>query len=493
MSEHHPDRTDLEQYARSEMAAAEGRWVEDHLRAGCTVCQRIVDDLLPALDELCFSTLCDGLMTPRILQSAGISQNPTTPPTPPTPPTPLTPPTAELPEDPPYAENPEEAAWSKVFAKIEARHALISEERANAPRLVSELMRHSQPERIALLHSGVRFKTWALCELLIEESFRVGFSDLSAALELAQIALQAAEQLDAQYYGASVVQDLRARAWAYLGNARRINYDLTGAEQALNIAERLVEQGSADPLEEARILDLRASLLSDQGWLEEAADLLDSVIDIYEDVRDLHRKGRALISKGVSLGNAGFPEEAIELIPEGLSLLDREVEPRLVLMARHNLIVFLNDSGRCVEALRQLERLRSCYRAFPEPYIEIRLFWLEGRIAAGLRHFEEAERALKEVRRRLLDSSLAYEAALATLDLANIYLEQGRRDEVRRLAEEMLPIFLSQDVHRHAIAALVVFQQAVEGDHVTPARIQEIASYLLRARKNPRLCFRAAA
>jgi tetratricopeptide (TPR) repeat protein len=463
MSEHHPDRTDLEQYARCAVATAEERWIEDHLRSGCTVCQRQVDALLPGGSE-------------RRL---------------PSPPAPSAPYDGALPAG--GAAGDEELAWSKVLSRVEERLAQISEERAKAPRLVAELMRHPLPERLGLLRPGSRFVTLAVCELLIDESFRVGFNNPPAASELAELALQVVERLDGRHYGRSVVQDLRARAWAYLGNARRINYDLAGAEKALNVAERLVEQGSADPLEEARILDLRASLLCDQGWLEEAADLLDNVIDIYEDVRDLHGKGRALISKGVFLGNAGFPEEAIELIPEGLSLLDWEAEPRLVLMGRHNLIVFLNDCGRSIEALRQLERFRGCYREFEDPTAEIRLIWLEGRIAAGLGRFEQAELALVEVRRRLLEQALGYDAALAMLDLAGIYLEQGRRDEVRRLAEDMLPLFMAQSVHRHAIAALVAFQQAVEGDHVTPARIQEIASYLLRARKNPRLCYRAQA
>ena len=119
-----------------------------------------------------------------------------------------------------------------------------------------------------------------------------------------------------------MVQDLQARAWAYLGNARRIAFDLAGAEEALARAERLAESGSADPLEEARILDLRASLLSDQGHFEQAAELLDVVVDIYDDLREPHRKGRAMISKGVFLGYAGWPEEAIRQIRKGLGLAD---------------------------------------------------------------------------------------------------------------------------------------------------------------------------
>jgi len=57
----------------------------------------------------------------------------------------------------------------------------------------------------------------------------------------------------------------------------------------------------------------------------------------------------------------------------------------------------------------------------------------------------------------------------------------------------MLAVFLSQDVHRQAAAALAVFQQAAELDSATPVLLEEIATYLQRARKNPRLRFESTA
>jgi tetratricopeptide (TPR) repeat protein len=289
------------------------------------------------------------------------------------------------------------------------------------------------------------------------------------------------------------VEDLQARAWAYLGNARRIAFDLEGAEAALARAERLVEEGSADPLEEARILDLRASLLSDQGRFEQAAELLEVVIDIYGDLGETHRKGRAMISKGVFLGYSGWPEEAIRQIRKGLGLVDWDREPRLVLMARHNLTWFLNDSGRAEEALRQLARFRHTYDEFSDAWTLLRLAWLDGRIAGGLGRLDQAEKVLRDVRRRFLAAGHGYDAALVTLDLAHLHLERGRAAEVRLLAEELLDLFLAHDIHRQALAALAVFQQAVAMDAATPGLVQQISSYLVRARKNPQLRFEKAA
>jgi tetratricopeptide (TPR) repeat protein len=445
MNVRHPDRNAFERFSRGAAAVAEERWIEDHLRSGCALCQRQVDDLLqhafaPAMDE------------------AG-----------------------------------QDAAWDRLFAALGERLSRAGSERSEAPARLAELLDRPWEEWPVLLRLDRRLQTLAVCELLIEKSFEEGFRDAARAIGLAEQGLLLAGLLDGDRYGRSVVQDLQARAWAYLGNARRIAFDLAGAEEALTRAERLAEGGSADPLEEARILDLRASLLSDQGHFEQAAELLDVVIDIYSELNEPHRKGRAMISKGVFLGYSGWHEEAIRQLRKGLSFVDWDREPRLVLMARHNLAWFLTDHGRAEEALRQLERFRHTYHEFSSSWTGLRLAWLEGRIAGRLGRLDEAESSLGEVRRRFLAEGQGYDASLVTLDLARLYLEEGRTAEVRTLAAEMLDVFLSHDIHRQALAALAVFQRAAEMDRATPGLVAEISSYLVRARKNPLLRFEQAA
>jgi tetratricopeptide (TPR) repeat protein len=467
MNARHPDRNALERFSRGQASAAEERWIEDHLRSGCAVCQ-------PEIDALLLLTLTPAPFGELRPEDLAFDPEPG-------------------PEPGPEETTLEGLGWDRLFATIEQRLALVSVERRDAAPLVAELLSYPPGERQVLARNSGRFQTLAVCELLIDMSFEEGFRDAPRSIELAELGLLMAGLLDEERYGFSVVRDLEARAWAFLGNARRIAFDLPGAEEALVNAERVAEEGSADPLEEARILDLRASLLSDQGRFEQAAELLDAVIDIYDDLHEPHRKGRAMVSKGVVLGYAGWPEEAIRQIRRGLGLLDWEREPRLVLMARHNLAWFLNDCGKSEEALHQLERFRHTYQEYDDSWIGLRLSWLAGRIAMGLGHFEEAEQALREVKLQFLAGGHGYDASLVTLDLAHLYLKEERLPEVRALAEEMLAVFLSHDIHHQALAALGVFQKAAQADGATPGLVDEIAHYLRRARRNPRLRFVPAA
>jgi hypothetical protein len=104
----------------------------------------------------------------------------------------------------------------------------------------------------------------------------------------------------------------------------------------------------------------------------------------------------------------------------------------------------------------------------------------------------EAIAALRQVRIDFASRGVPYDAALATLDLAVLLLEDGRAAEVRALAPEMAPIFASLDVHREALAALRLFWRAVEREQVTAELGRHLLRFLERARYDPELRFDAS-
>jgi tetratricopeptide (TPR) repeat protein len=447
----HPDQCTLERFACGDLSEVESHRIEHHLRSGCATCQAEVDQLLLPLAEGSATWL-------PLLQGPAI-----------------------LSDDP--------KALAQTFDRLEQRLALIELERAAAPALVDGLLAQPHTQRFAVVRSRPELHTLAVCELLVDRSSQAGFADAPRALELAELAVEVSDCLPPGHYGTSVVQDLKARSWAYLGNARRLKGDLNGAEQALAYAECLAEDGSADPLEEGRILDLKASLLADQGRLEQAVALLDLSIEIYTEVNDPHRSGRAMLFQGIVQGNAGRPERAIALIRQALPLLEPGREPHLSRLASYHFAWFLNDCGRAEEAAAELAALRRIAGEGPEPWAGFRLTWLEGRIETGRGRYAAAEKALRQARRHFLERDSGYDASMVTLDLAALFLKQGRIEELQRLAGEMFPLFVARDVHRQAIAALVAFKQAAEMESVSLGLLQEIGAYLLRARRNPKLRF----
>lgn len=79
--------------------------------------------------------------------------------------------------------------------------------------------------------------------------------------------------------------------------------------------------------------------------------------------------------------------------------------------------------------------------------------------------------------------------AMVSLDLALVYAKQGRTAELQQLAEEMHAIFESQEIHREAFAALLLFQEAAREERLTVERVEGFIRYFKKARVNPGLRF----
>jgi hypothetical protein len=119
----------------------------------------------------------------------------------------------------------------------------------------------------------------------------------------------------------------------------------------------------------------------------------------------------------------------------------------------------------------------------------VRFRWLQGTVAAGLGWTQEALGHLEAVREEFIRRGIAYDAALVTLEIAGLHLQEGRTAEVKRLACEVVTIFQAQKVHREALAAVQLFREAAERETVTRETVRQLLSYLQRARNEPGLRF----
>jgi tetratricopeptide (TPR) repeat protein len=372
---------------------------------------------------------------------------------------------------------------------MESRRVALDAERYEAPSLFVELVGCPQDKRSLMLGKTKRFHTWGLFELLIERSLEMGKRDPAFAEELARLALQLSDSLDYTHYGVKLIEDLRARAWAHLGNSRRIRSDLFGAEEAFERAEMHFKRGTRDPLEKALLLDLKASLRRGQRRFDEALRLLWRAVSIFVQYGHPHRAGRSLVNMSVVYHYRGTPAEGIPLLYRALDLINPEQEPRLLLCARHNLVDYLAACGRFIEAQEMYRQTRPLYRDFTDAWTQNRRRWVKGKIARGLGQAGQAESLFLAARDGFIAEGIPYDTALVSLEIATLYAEQGRTADLKRLAAEMVPIFSSLHIHREALAALAFLRQAVEAERASLAVVTSVADYLRRAEHDASLRF----
>jgi len=106
--------------------------------------------------------------------------------------------------------------------------------------------------------------------------------------------------------------------------------------------------------------------------------------------------------------------------------------------------------------------------------------WTEASIAQGLGRTGEAEAAYREVQGKFLDLGKNYDVALVSLDLATLLAGEGRTEELKGIAGEILPVFESREVPQEALAALLLFQRACAEERATAELVRQIAATLRR-------------
>jgi tetratricopeptide (TPR) repeat protein len=316
-------------------------------------------------------------------------------------------------------------------------------------------------ERFALVEANPRFHTYGFYQRLLEASRWYIRTDPAEAVDVVRLAITVAEHLAPGPLGKKRVADLRAAAWASLGNARRLASDFEGSRRSFNKAWKVLEEeGTNSPMDRAHIIGLESGYMQDMGEFETAEASLEEALEIYRSLGDAHLEGRTLLKMGDCIGQVD-PERGIARIRQALPLIEVSKEARLELCAEHDLAWFLNDSGKPEEALVVLDRARPVYQQFPDRWTQLRLHWLEGRIAANIGDLAEAESIFGHLWDELHARNLNHELVLVSIDLAEVLVRKGEGERAAELIAECQPIMKAWRLHRYALAAWIVFQQAL--------------------------------
>jgi tetratricopeptide (TPR) repeat protein len=373
----------------------------------------------------------------------------------------------------------------QALPAVLGRHASdLMKQMRQAERDLEELLAIRPAERLVRVdRSRSRFRGPVLAERLIQESRRRTPASPGEGLDLAELARAVVHRSPDHPDTFSLL----ALASAQMANACRAGGDLRQAEEHFRHVRYLVRnQGVTDPLTLAQIDHLEGSLRKDQRRFQEAEELLTRSAMLFRISGDAAETARVLLKLGELSFHQGLLDRAVEMVQAALERLAPEEEPRLYLNGRHNLALYLAEAGRFAQAAGLVAADADLYRRHPEPWTQLRLSWLRGKIAAGLGDAAEAERLFRETRDGFVRQENGYDAAMASLDLALLYLKEGRTADVLPLAEEMAALFESRDVHREALAAVLLFQEAAERDEVTAGMVRELAARLETARRGAR-------
>jgi tetratricopeptide (TPR) repeat protein len=428
----HPTATELDGFAWNRTPTARTRAIVTHLMRGCASCRAAVAPHFAALL---------GLAPPPEL-------------------------TLSAQEDAEY-----DAVIDRVFTNVLVRARELRDGRPPAP------LAASADAGVEALPEVSRPPEVPQFEALLKQSWALRNENPAEMMRLAEEARDLAESLGSTL-GAAAAADLRCRAWIELGNAHRVTDNFSAAERALGRATEFYLEGSQDEILAARLFSIQASTLGDCRRFDLAETALDLVFTIHRRRGDDHEAGRALLKKGIYAGYRGNTDQALQLMDQGLSLLDEDREPALVYTALHNKARFLLDSGQLREARMALWKAKARGLDSGGQVFRLRTRWLEGQINAALGESDRAEAAFREVQAGFQEVRLIYKAALVGLELGALLLRQTRTEAAAREILASADTFMALGIGREASASVLLLRGAAEQRIVDAGLIEYVADQL---------------
>ena len=365
-------------------------------------------------------------------------------------------------------------AMDSMLRDLQSRTARVSQERAQAPALLAELLAMPNQEREAAVATQPHFQTYSLASYTLERCEKVVTHDPVMAGELARLARVIAGQADPRQCGGSAaLADLEAYATAMEGNAQRVRNEFRPAHRMFMEARQAQERGGADPDLSARIDLLEASLRRDLRQFPSALDLLEKAERIFVTLKDRNLQARTLINRATVYLVMRELDRVVENLQKALPLAQ---DPWLALAVRHNLIFALAECGRARDAADLYQESQQLYLQFTDPLTTSRRIWAEGLIAREIgEDLGEAERLLTQAADRLAEHGYPMDAALAGLDLVTVYARRGQASEVLRVASNLVGMFQMRDMNPEALAALKMVHEAAEHEAVNLSLLAQVA------------------
>jgi tetratricopeptide (TPR) repeat protein len=337
----------------------------------------------------------------------------------------------------------------------------------------------SLPQQIKRLESVPTLRTVHMVNAVLDDCEQTAFSDPHQAEQEALLAQRLIALLPSQRLPQHLRSGLEGRSLTIIANCRRLLQKWKGAEEAIGKAEECFKNGSGDLGREARLLSVHASLCCDLGNPSQALTLLSRAAANCRAINDWEGVARLAVQEAGTLFASGKAEEAMSRAEEVLALRSILVSRRLEFLARSIITESLAVLDRPLEALLSFIDSKPLHYEFPE--YRLRISYLRARVLDALNLPREAERLLRVVAHRNMNTEQYKEAFLTMLTLFEMHFKRGNLDKAEEVCTETLKMFerSGEACHAQMVKVWEELQRMVQGRRLTDPELRDVRQYLV--------------
>ncbi|MEA2464965.1 MAG: hypothetical protein QOJ98_2712 [Acidobacteriota bacterium] len=391
--------------------------------------------------------------------------------------------------------------WNQRELRIEAVPSTIATLRAFADRMTHEDTRAEAV--LAELLTGSR-DTWrsrleahpewwhaGVVRKLIAASERAIDTMPPDAVEITVMATGIADQLDPAAYPSDTIARLRGAAWRDYAYALYYTGAFSKAEAAIAVAEQHFAACVVNEYELGRLGIVRALVLRAFERFDEAANAASASTEAFSRFEDTHRVVSARLAEVHMLFSRSDFARAERL------LLNAEREISATPHAHTHALV-LGSLGYCSRKLGHVDEAIAYYEASAALFGDLgsvteaaRTRWSVAATLADAGRLTEARERMTTVLPEFERLGMSSEAAVMSLDIAELLTANERFDEVQLVCSSAMEIFKRAGTvyTSRALTALAFMREAAAHRTVTPAQVRTVREYIRRLPAEPNLLF----
>jgi tetratricopeptide (TPR) repeat protein len=313
----------------------------------------------------------------------------------------------------------------------------------------------------------------------------------SRAHEITLIVARYARSMQVPPDFAFVLRALEGEAWRDHASVLRQLDRPDRAMRAIRRARQCLMETLGSSLQLAAVDLIEAPLLHDRGRHEEALQMVRRAAHGFAMSGDHARFVEARMIESWMLWSAGDPARAITLWQTTADEAQRRGNVAIMARLAAKMGLFELRYGRSEEASRLLAAALALFDVTPNPEEGVRTRWHLAEAAAAGGRIHEAISEYHIVRAQLLEQGALLDAALAAMDVLDLYLLAGREEQMPALIATLAETFRDAHLPINAMEPIVYLRNRAAAGTLRRADILLARSFFEELPQNPTARFRA--
>lgn len=380
---------------------------------------------------------------------------------------------------------------ASTIATLRAFADRMTDEDTRAEQFLAELLAGPRESWMPRLDEHPEWRTPGVVRKLIAAAPRAIDTMPPDAVQMATLATEIAEHLDASSYPSDTIPRLRGAAWRERAYALYYTGNFAEAEVAVSVAERNFAACAINDYELGRLHIVRSLVLQMFERFDDAMDAASHSAETFNRFEDVNRTASARLAEVHLLLTRGDYKQAETLLFDLDAYLTGTpyVETHARVLA--NLGFCVARLGDIASSVQYYDLAAALYEDLGIATEAVRCRWGVTGMLAEAGHFAAAWDRLAPLTKELERLGMTSEAACNGLYVAELLLAVGRYDQVEQLCRESMRIFERSGVGytSHALTALAYIHEAAAHRTASPKLVRTVRDYIRKLPSQPSLLF----